>query len=257
MRAGRAIGGTLLAMAAVLLAAASISWSPEVTVHLRDAAGAPASGAYVRYHYEGSILNFVDSLDYVARGSVVTRADAEGRAIVPGRLHVRSPLRLTLPPRVFVDRVYVPRLHNAVGPIPPFSLTQPGVVEVEPGYRVTMYDVSGDPVLWERSLDQLYDFIRGSIEGRAPMADPRDGSAALVRELIDHLRAEQAALLARHRDARRVRPDEPPWVTPEQRAEWREQVDANLAREPLWGPVIERTRDRRLEQLERLEARLR
>jgi hypothetical protein len=227
-----------------------------VTVHVSDESGEPAGGAYVRYHYEGSILNFVDSLSYVARGSAITRADADGRATIPGRLHVRSPLRVTWPPEVFLDHVYVPRLHNAIGPIPSFALTRPGAANVEPEYRITLFDLSEAPDLWERSLHQLYDFVRESIQGRAPLVDPTDGSAVLLRELIGHLRAEHAALVARHRDTPRARYEEPPSLSPEERAAWNRRVDEDLSSEPTWGPYIERTWRGRLAYVLELEGRL-
>lgn len=254
----RAFVSVLLLLALALLAAASVSWSPAVTLQITDAAGEPAPGAYVRYHYDTSILNFVDSLDRVARGSAFVRADADGTAAIPWRLHLRAPWPPTTPPEVFVDHVYVPRLHNASGPIPlRYGPHQAPLFQVDDAGRVRLLDASQDPELWERSLDELYDCIREAAEGRERMADPGDGSGAQVSELIRHFREEYAALLARYGDARRQRPAVPAGMSPEDAAEWTRRTDALLAREPLWGPRLERFWIPRLKRLEQLEGSLR
>ena len=66
-------------LAAVLLALATISWTLPATLTLTDEHGAPAAGAYVRYQYTGYLVNFVHPVSYVARGSAIVRADADGR----------------------------------------------------------------------------------------------------------------------------------------------------------------------------------
>jgi hypothetical protein len=246
----------VVALAAAGLGTATLSWTRAVTIEVRDGTGRPAAGAYLRYHYDASILNPVDSLSFVARGSAIVRADGDGRVRIPFRLHVRAPLPLSSPPRLFVGHLYVPRLHHAVGPSPISLVSLPGRIIVEEGPRVTLFDASASPEHWERSLVWLYDGIREAVQGRARLADPRDGSAAHVRELIDHLRAEYVAFLARYGQTPRARPEPPVWLAAGERDSWAKQIDESLAREPLWGPLIERTWDGRLAELERFERML-
>jgi hypothetical protein len=73
-RARRWILGAL----ALLVALGTLSYTPGVTLQFADERGAPAADAYVRYHYHGSLLNPVHPVTYVARGSVIARADALG-----------------------------------------------------------------------------------------------------------------------------------------------------------------------------------
>lgn len=254
----RAVVSVLLILVLALLAAASVSWSPAATLHITDAAGAPVAGAYVRYHYDTSILNLVDSLDRVARGSTIVRADADGTATIGGRLHLRAPWPITTPPRVFVDHVYASRLHNASGPIPlRYGAHQAPLFRLEDGGRLRLVDASLDPALWERSLHELHACIRETVDGREKMADPDDaGTVRHARELIAHLRAEYAAFLDRHGETPRSRPAPPAWASAEERAVWSTRVDENLAREPRWGPFVERTWERRVKELDRFEGML-
>ena len=228
-----------------VLALTAVSWTPAATVRLTDAEGRPASDAYVRYHYRGDILNPVDSLTYVAGGAVIVRADGEGRVTIPGRLHLRRPLPLSTPPRLAIDHVYVPRLHNAFGPLAESTPARPGVFDLDDGRRnVTVHDVSGDPERWQRSLRVLYDCIRDTMSrvGSVAPASPGDAQTiAHARELAGHLRREHAAFLATYGQTPRRRQAPPQWATDAERAEWERQVDAQLKREPLWGPFVERT----------------
>jgi hypothetical protein len=136
--------GIVVALLAVV-GMATVSWTSGTAVRFTDTAGAPAE-AYVRYHYDGHLINPVHPVSYIARGSVIVRVDAEGRARIPGRIHVRSPLPLSLPPSLFIDHVYVPRLHNAFGPIADGTTSRPGVFAIdERRQHVTVFDVSEDP----------------------------------------------------------------------------------------------------------------
>jgi hypothetical protein len=251
------VGGTL----GILLAMASVSWTPATALQLTDESGAPASGAYARYHYTGSLLNPVDSLTYVSGGSVIVRADAEGRVRIPGRVHLRRPLPLSTPPALFVDHLYVPRLHNAFGPLGDDTISHPGVFLVDSGRkRVAVLDVSGHPEHWERSLRTLFDCIREtlSVVGSSAPAAPGDAqTAAYARELIAHLREEYASFLTRHGATPRTRPPAPQAATEEERRRWAEQADAHIAREPLWGPYVERMWRGDLQALARLEREIR
>ena len=247
------VGGAL----GILLAIASVSWTPARTLRLTDESGAPASGAYARYHYSGFILNPVDSLTYVSGGSRIVRADAEGRVRIPGRIHVRAPLPPSTPPAVFIDHLYVPRLHNAFGPLADGTSSQPGVFLVDPRReRVSIVDVSGRPERWERSMRTLFDCINRTLSPVGSIAPAAPGDVqtrAYARELIGHLREEYAAFLARHGGTPRTRPPAPQWSTEEERRRWEELADAHIAREPLWGPYVERIWRSNLQALVRLE----
>ena len=244
---------------AVLLAAASVSWTACRTIVLTDEHGAPASDAYVRYHYEGHLVNPVHPVTYVARGSVVTRADDAGRVRIPFRIHLRSPLPVSTPPWLVIDNVFVPRSHNAFGPIAERTTPRPGVFSMDDQRRhVTVFDVNGDPEKWERSLGDLFDSIRSTISSSAmaPAAPDDSRTASYTGELIAHLRREYDAFLAKHGQTARARPAVPTWYTAAERQAWIERTDADLAREPLWGAYIDRMWRRNLEELDRLEESL-
>jgi hypothetical protein len=245
----------LAAGAAAPLALATISWTLPATLTLTDEHGAPASGAYVRYHYKGDLLNFAHPVQYVARGSAIVRADADGRVRIPFRFHVRAPFPLSTPPAHFIDDVYVPGLHNAFGPVAPLTTGHPGVFLIDQGAgHVTAFDVSGDPERWNQSLRNLYGCIRGTVDGPVAAGAEQEATAAHVRELIAHLRREYQGLLDAHGHRHRTRPPAPDGLSAAERQAWRDQMDAQLAREPLWGPYLERTWRGELKELTRLEA---
>ena len=103
----RRLRNWILGALAVLVAASTISWTPSTTIVLTDEYGAPAADAYVRYHYEGHLVNPAHPVTYVARGSVVTRGEAGGRVRIPFRIHLRSPFPISTPPWLVIDNVFV------------------------------------------------------------------------------------------------------------------------------------------------------
>jgi hypothetical protein len=202
----------------------------------------------------------VHPVTYVARESAIIRADPDGRATIPARLHLRRPLPLSTPPSVFIDHVYVPHLHNAFGPVTEHTMSRPRVFAIAESHSdVSIFDVSASPELWERSLGNLYDCLRDTMlrSDSARLRPPDDPpTAAYVRELIEHLRREYAAFQTLYGQAARERPPEPQWGSERDRQLWREQIDAQLAREPLWGPFVTRTWDQNLRELTDIEAAL-
>jgi hypothetical protein len=252
----RALPWILLVVLA-LVALGTVSWTSATTVRFTDATGAPASEAYVRYHYHGDLLNLVHPITYIARGSVILRADGLGRVTIPGRLHVRRLLPLSMPPRLFIDHAYVPRLHNAFGPIAEGTMSRPGVFTIDDGRQhVSVVDVSEDPDRWASSLEYLFDCIRGTLsrDGSMTPASPRDTrTAAHARELVGHLRREYAAFLSRYGQTARVRPPGPLGGSEQDRLVWEQQIEGQLAREPLWGPYFERMWRNNLTELASLE----
>ena len=248
-------------IAVVLLAVvamATVSWTSAATLRFTDEAGRPVPVAYVRYHYYGHRINPVHPVTYVARGSAIVRADADGRVTIPGRIHLRSLLQLSMPPRLFIDHVYLPPFHTAFGPIAEGTRSWPGVFIIDDGrQRVTVFDVSQDPDRWATSLSYLYDCIRETLSRDGSMAPAAAGdaqTAAHARELIGHLRIEYAAFLHRYGPMARRRPPEPQRGSQRDLELWREQTDAQLAREPLWGPYLQRMWRNNLVSLAAFEA---
>jgi hypothetical protein len=250
----RGVAGLLVA----LVLAASLSWTFATTLVITDESGAPASDAYVRYHYEGNLLNFVHPITYVARASAIVRPDAEGRVQIPFRIHFRPPLSFSSPPSLVIDNVFVPRLHNAFGPIGRWATSREGVFSWdEQRNHVTVFDVSGTPALWERSLGELFDCIRDTLSphgsgAAASQADVRTISHA--RDLIAYVRREYAAFLERYAETPRPREIAPAWGPPFNQQETQKRIDEQLARDPLWGPHVESLWRYRLKELEALEA---
>jgi hypothetical protein len=255
-RLGRRLAWIAAAALAAAFAAGTISWTRPSRIVLVDQRGAPASDTYVRYHYEADILNFVDSLSRVTRGSAIVRADADGGVRIPFSLHFRNPLRFSMPPSLNVDCVVVPRLHNSFGPVGKHTTSRPGVFTIDGGWQhLTVFDLTDDPERWVASLRELHRCIGDTISRvSSRAADPDDEvTLAYVRELIGHLRGDYAAFVERHGQAPLTRPAPPEWHSEQERKAWEEQVDAQLAREPRWGEHVGMWR-RELKTLDEWEA---
>ena len=134
----------IAALPGTVAAGGTVSWTSPSTLTITGPDGTPVSNAFVRYHYAGSLTNPVQPVTYVARGSAIIRSGANGQAMIPFRLHVRRPLPLSTPPSLHVDCIYVPRLHNAFGPIAAFATSVPGVFATdEGGTRIVVSAVTG------------------------------------------------------------------------------------------------------------------
>jgi hypothetical protein len=185
---------------AIGLIAASVSWTPSVVLSIAGEDGAPAADAYVRYYYAGRLLNFVHPVTYVARGSVITRSDATGRVSIPGRWHVRAPFPISTAPELFIAGIYVPRLHNAFGPVARLTQSRPGVFTIDDRReRITVSDATVSIERWEASVRSLSDWVRdvtSPISSTSATAGDRE-TMAHVTALERHLQMEQAALAAR------------------------------------------------------------
>src|SRR5262245_34902937 len=105
----------LLAFAATVLVAASVSISWARTLVLVDAAGAPVEPVYVAFTYIGSRPNLVHPVTYQSGGITLARSDGRGRIALPVAVHVHKPFPLETHPSRSIDLVYVPSLHNAWG----------------------------------------------------------------------------------------------------------------------------------------------
>ena len=135
----------------------------------------------------------------------------------------------------------------------------PGVFVVDHAdATLAVSDVSGDPVRWEASLRSLFECLRETVE--PPRSRGRDSAdaetLAQARALAAHFRTDYAAFLGRYADTPRQRPAAPAWASEAERRQWEANVDAQLAREPTWGPYVERTFRGSLLVLDRLERSL-
>lgn len=88
------------------------------------------------------------------------------------------------------------------------------------------------------------------------MATGDTSTAASARELIHHLRLEYAAFHIRYGQTARVRPPGPQGGSEQDRLVWEQQMEGQLAREPLWGPYLERMWRHHMTELASLEASL-
>jgi hypothetical protein len=236
----------LSVVVAIVMVTATASWTPRATLRFSDARQSPASRAYIGYHYAGSLISPVHSVTYESDPLVIVRAGADGQVTVPGRFHLRPVFPLSTPPGLVVDYVYVPQQHNAFGPVGEFTESRDGVFAVNADRTaVTVFDVSADPERWETALRVLLQFAREALESPAGLTSGR--------ELAAHVKREYAALQERHGHSRRLPPAVPAWLSPAERARWQASVDAHLAREPLWGPYLERMWRDHLDALARLE----
>src|SRR5262245_33957400 len=92
---------------------ASVSISCGRTFVIRDRVGSPVSGAYVAFHREGSRLAIAESVTYQASHLELLKSDSAGRVVIPWAVHARWPF-IETPPKVSVDLIYAPTLHNGL-----------------------------------------------------------------------------------------------------------------------------------------------
>jgi hypothetical protein len=237
----------VLAILLLLVAAGSVSYSCARTYTFVDEAHAPVDPVYVAYYHVGSRPNLVHPVSYRATLLRVVRSTAPGQLVIPGEWHVHKPFPIETHPTVHVELVYTPRLHNAVGGLHEATPARPGLFVLDHRLRqATVSDVSRRPEAWESTLSTLSSVISRLV---APAVDGRqlvsaDGTTvASTRELIGHFRTEVAAFVAAFETAPRQKPEMPPyarWSGPDEQKRWAESVDADLAREPVWGDMIRR-----------------
>ncbi len=235
----RWLGRAMVAIAAALIVA-SVSVDCGRTFVVSDMQGVPTPGVYVAYHREGSTFAVVESLTYRAGPETLIRSDDAGRVVIPGAIHVHVPL-LRTDPKIAIDLVYAPALHNALATIHWYAVvSRPGEFEVSADRaRVRLADLSGDPSLWQGTLMNL-----GSRIGRLTADATADADTRrLTDELIAHFTSEYAALLDRHGDTPRPTPSMPEWLRygPERDQQaWRAMIDKDLAERPRWRDELTR-----------------
>jgi hypothetical protein len=249
---------TLLA----LVAAASVSFHTGRTFQVTDRQDGGPAAAYLVYRYEGSTLNPVHPVTYAASRFAVLRTDSAGRARVPMALHVHLPFPLQTHPRLYVELLYVPRLHNAHVRFGTQSISKWDVFTVDvPGRTIAVSDVSGQPELWMGTLGNLSSMIH-RLEPKpfnpdARLRDVDPASARLGVELIEHFRQEYRQFLDRYRDLPRGKPPMPQMWNEDDKRRWHEMVDDQLAKEPTYGPLAERLYGGESRSMGELEAKWR
>ena len=246
------------------LAAASVSFNARTTFHLTDAVGAPLEPIYIAFSRVRHRLNPMHPVTYQARGLALARSDGAGSVAIPAAFHVHLPFPLETHPSLWVEMVYVPRMHNAWGQFNEGSPSRRGIFVIDATrHAATVSDLTGEPQLWEGSLRNLSSIINrmaGRMPDREPLRQFDPASAALTVELIAHCRQEYESFLARYHDVPRPRPEMPDHVrmsSQEEQERWSKHIDADLAREPRWGMVITRLFGDELELFKGYEAELR
>ena len=246
MRRRRAIVLVLL----VLLVAASVSYTSGYILDIVDSDGRPQTG-YALYNHRGSSLNLVHPVSYNATRLTVVRSDDNGRLTIPAAVHVHWPFPLQTHPRLWIQMIYVPRLHNAWARIVQRSPTsEAGIWQMTTGNRATVFDVSDRPERWHETLSNLSFFMSAAVR------DADHSRPGPLLELIGHFRAEYNAFLARHNDSPRPLPPMPPLFTDEEKRDWKAMVDADLARRPTWGMEVRRLYEGEVSNLADVEASL-
>jgi hypothetical protein len=227
---------------AVLLAVASISIHPRRTYQVVDREGRPHL-AYIVYRYAGSRPNFVHPVSYTALDRTLARGADDGRVTLPFRILPHLPFPVKTHPELYVDMIYAPALHNALGGAADAGLSRPDVFEFDADRRVvSLADLTDRPDLWQSTLYELSslirDFVFDSPDHARSLRDRDPQTADLALELITHFRHEYEAFLARHDETARPMPEEPPFVRAEDRQRWIETTRKRLEREPTWGASI-------------------
>lgn len=240
----------------VLLVAASASYTSGYTLEIVDKDGRPHV-AYALYNHQGQWLNPVHPVTYNATERTVIRGGDNGRLTIPGAFHLHLPFPIKTHPRLSIEMVYVPGLHNAGGRIAPlYVASTAGVWEMDStGHRAVVFDMSDDPERWQGTLSNLSFFLGPLLPPRSQELDP--ATAATLVELIGHYRAEYEGFLARHADAPRPRPPMPAtFFNEDDKRRWIEMVDTELDQRPTWGMEIRRLYEREMVSLTEIEAAL-
>jgi hypothetical protein len=230
----------LLGSAVAALVLATVSVDCGRTFVISDVRGIPVAGAYVGYRYEGTTFALVEALSYRSGRRAFVQSDAAGRVVIPRTVHIRWPL-VRSRPRIHVDFIYAPTLHNGLAWVSRLAVvSRPGEFGVSPDRaRVRLEDVAHDPFLWQGTLMNLSSLLGGL--GSEPI---RGMDATTLRaELIGHFLAEYAAILDRHGDTHRPRPQMPAGLEyggAEEKRAWREMVEKDLTERPRWRDELER-----------------
>jgi hypothetical protein len=205
----------LIPALAALVALASVSVHPRRTYQIADPQGRLLA-AYVAYRYDGSRPNFVHPVTYTAVPLTLAAAGGDGRVTLPFRMIAHLPFPIQTHPELFVELVYAPAQHNALGAMAGESTSRAGEFAFDADRRLaTVDDLRDRPERWHQTLYELRSLIRELVlnpetgGSRVRARDPRTADLAL--ELMTHFRQEYDAFLARHADAAPPTPGDPTW----------------------------------------------
>jgi hypothetical protein len=234
----------------VLLVAASVSYTSGYTLDIVDSDGRPQTG-YALYNHQGYSLNPVHPVSYNATRLTVVRSDDNGHLTIPAAFHVHWPFPLQTHPKLWIEMIYVPRMHNAWGRIVRRSpASEVGIWQMTTPNRAMVFDLSNRPEFWQGTLSNLSFFMSSAVR------DVDHSRAGPLLELIGHFRAEYNAFLMRHNDSPRPLPPMPPLFTDEEKRAWKTMVDTDLSQRPTWGMEIRRLYEDEVSNLAEVEAGL-
>lgn len=219
------------------------------TIRTAGPDGTPVE-AWAAYHYEGNRFNFADSIAYRRPGALV-KTDSDGNLHLAGTIYLHFPLDGWLSPRI--DLLYAPALHGVVA----FPLAAEPAVRIfersTDGRMLRLADQTNDPELWARSLGRLIPYLRHDLMGGSPhdiAVDPRT-----VEILAEQAIADYRAFVERHAATPRTIPtigvDHLKYESEAEREATLARIRAELAREPLWGPYVQRIWGQQVSDLER------
>lgn len=234
----------------VICAVASVGVVSPRTVRVVGADGGPVD-AWAAYYYQGNRFSFVDAVDYSLPGGIA-RTDTDGNLRLPSAVYLRFPLDGRLQHRI--ELLYAPALHAtaryplAADPLPRIFARS------DDGGTVRLADQTGDPEMFERSLGSLFSLVRYDLmggSGRKFVA-----SAETVEALALQVVGEYRALIELHAGTPRTVPtmgmDHLRYQPDAEREAILARIHEGIAREPLWGPYVERVWGRRIADLERM-----
>ena len=234
----------------VLLVAASVSYNSGYTLDIVGDDGTPQT-AYALYTHQGYWLNPVHPVSYTATRLTVIRSNDRGRLTIPAAFHVHWPFPLQTHPRLSIQMIYVPRMHNGWARIVDRSpVSAAGIWHMATPHRAMVFDLSDRPEYWQGTLSNLSFFMSTAVR------DVDHSRAGPLLELIGHFRAEYNAFLARHNDSPRPVPPMPPLFTDDDKRRWKAMVDADLSQRPTWGMEIRRLYAGEISNLTEMEASL-
>ena len=143
-----------------MLALSSVSMDLGRTLRVVDFEGAPVDEVFVIYHHEGDRFNLAHSTTYRASPQSVVRSRSAGRVELPASVHVHWPFPIESHPRLRVDLLYAPALHNGLATIGDRAMAQPGAFEVGSDLAsVRLADLAGNPTLWEETLQNVRSIV--------------------------------------------------------------------------------------------------
>lgn len=238
----------LLALAAIGLIA-SVGVVMPRTVRLLGPDGAPAN-AWIAYYYEGYRFNLVDTISYSRPGGI-TRTDGDGTVRLAGKLYLHVPLDGWLRHRVIL--LSAPDLHVSARVQFDGAGSGDAVDVLDDGALLQLADLAGRPEERAQGLNDLYAFVRYQLMTEEPrhVTATAETVAALAQQVI----TEYRSLIETHARTSRGMPTIGMDYLQYQPATEREAILArireDLAREPLWGPYLERIWSRRIAELER------